>query len=211
MIEFGKTLRAARESKGLTPGQIAEKTHMMVQMVEGLEKEDFSKIVAPIYGRIRQALLRGGGARTEAARRCLHGDLLGEPRRKCRETGASHSAPDTGETHCAGTSARHDKADCAGTSAKSPDDHRLRRSGSRRRAAPASTTSAFALCGAYADRRRLFDANRQLAHDSARRGGRGDSPYRDFRRPRTLLRDNDGPDRGRGRDDGGHCPRSNSN
>ena len=51
MIEFGKTLRAARESKGLTPGQIAEKTHMMVQMVEGLEKDDFSKIVAPIYGR----------------------------------------------------------------------------------------------------------------------------------------------------------------
>ncbi len=51
MIEFGKTLRTARESKGLTPGQIAEKTHMMVQMVEGLEKEDFSKIVAPIYGR----------------------------------------------------------------------------------------------------------------------------------------------------------------
>ena len=51
MIEFGKTLRTARESKGLTPGQIAEKTHMMVQVVEGLEKEDFSKIVAPIYGR----------------------------------------------------------------------------------------------------------------------------------------------------------------
>ena len=51
MIEFGKTLRTARESKVLTPGQIAEKTHMMVQMVEGLEKEDFSKIVAPIYGR----------------------------------------------------------------------------------------------------------------------------------------------------------------
>lgn len=51
MIEFGKTLRTARESKGLTTGQIAEKTHMMVQMVEGLEKEDFSKIVAPIYGR----------------------------------------------------------------------------------------------------------------------------------------------------------------
>ena len=51
MIEFGKTLRTARESKGLTTGQIAEKTHMMVQMVEGLEREDFSKIVAPIYGR----------------------------------------------------------------------------------------------------------------------------------------------------------------
>lgn len=51
MIEFGKTLRAARESKGLEPGQIAERTHMMTQVVEGLENEDFSKIVAPIYGR----------------------------------------------------------------------------------------------------------------------------------------------------------------
>ena len=51
MMEFGKTLRTAREAKGLTTGQIAERTHMMVQIVEGLENEDFSKIVAPIYGR----------------------------------------------------------------------------------------------------------------------------------------------------------------
>ena len=51
MSEFGKTLRAAREAKGLTTGQIAEQTHMMIQTVEGLEREDFSKIVAPIYGR----------------------------------------------------------------------------------------------------------------------------------------------------------------
>ena len=51
MIEFGKTLRTAREAKGLTPGQIAERTHMMIQVVEGLENEDFSRIVAPIYGR----------------------------------------------------------------------------------------------------------------------------------------------------------------
>jgi len=51
MIEFGKTLRTAREAKGLTPGQIAERTHMMIQVVEGLESENFSKIVAPIYGR----------------------------------------------------------------------------------------------------------------------------------------------------------------
>ena len=51
MIEFGKTLRMAREAKGLTPGQVAERTHMIVQTVEGLEREDFSKIVAPIYGR----------------------------------------------------------------------------------------------------------------------------------------------------------------
>ena len=51
MIEFGKTLRTAREAKGLTPGQIAERTHMMIQVVEGLENENFTKIVAPIYGR----------------------------------------------------------------------------------------------------------------------------------------------------------------
>ena len=51
MMEFGKTLRTAREAKGLTTGQIAERTHMMVQVVEGLENEDFAKIVAPIYGR----------------------------------------------------------------------------------------------------------------------------------------------------------------
>ena len=51
MIEFGKTLREAREAKGLTAAQIADKTHMMVQVVEGLEREDFSRIVAPIYGR----------------------------------------------------------------------------------------------------------------------------------------------------------------
>ena len=51
MIEFGKTLRTAREAKGLTPGQIAERTHIMIQVVEGLENENFSKIVAPIYGR----------------------------------------------------------------------------------------------------------------------------------------------------------------
>ena len=51
MIEFGKTVRTAREAKGLTPGQIAERTHMMIQVVEGLENENFSKIVAPIYGR----------------------------------------------------------------------------------------------------------------------------------------------------------------
>ncbi len=51
MIEFGKTLRAAREAKGLAQTDIAQKTHMMIQTVEGLENEDFSRIVAPIYGR----------------------------------------------------------------------------------------------------------------------------------------------------------------
>lgn len=51
MIEFGKTLRTARETKGLSVSQIAESTHMLVHIIEGLENEDFSKIVAPIYGR----------------------------------------------------------------------------------------------------------------------------------------------------------------
>lgn len=51
MIEFGKTLRAHREAKGLTTSEVAQKTHILVQQVEALEKEDFSKIAAPIYGR----------------------------------------------------------------------------------------------------------------------------------------------------------------
>ncbi len=51
MIEFGYTLRTAREAKGMSIKQVAEATHMMVQVVEGLENEDFARIVAPIYGR----------------------------------------------------------------------------------------------------------------------------------------------------------------
>ncbi len=51
MIEFGETLRKARETKGLTPRQIADSTHMLIQTVEDLENENFSRIAAPIYGR----------------------------------------------------------------------------------------------------------------------------------------------------------------
>lgn len=50
-MEFGKSLREAREAKGYTVAQIAEATHMLTTIIEGLEKEDFSKIAAPIYGR----------------------------------------------------------------------------------------------------------------------------------------------------------------
>ena len=50
-MEFGKSLREAREAKGYTTAQIAETTHIMPSVVEGLEKEDFSRIAAPIYGR----------------------------------------------------------------------------------------------------------------------------------------------------------------
>ena len=51
MIEFGKTLREAREAKGLSVSQVADATRIMHSIVEGLEAENFSGIPAPIYGR----------------------------------------------------------------------------------------------------------------------------------------------------------------
>ncbi|MBQ6522561.1 MAG: helix-turn-helix domain-containing protein, partial [Atopobiaceae bacterium] len=51
MIEFGKTLRSAREAKGLTVEQLAKATCLLPHVVEDLEKEDFSRLPAPIYGR----------------------------------------------------------------------------------------------------------------------------------------------------------------
>ena len=51
MIEFGRTLREAREAKGYTVAQLADATHLMHQIVEDLENENFSRIAAPIYGR----------------------------------------------------------------------------------------------------------------------------------------------------------------
>jgi len=44
-------LREARERKGLTPQQVAESTRMLVQIVEDLERENFQRIAAPLYGR----------------------------------------------------------------------------------------------------------------------------------------------------------------
>ena len=51
MSSFGETLRNAREAKGLTCSQVAAQTHMLVQIVEEMEREDFHCIPAPIYGR----------------------------------------------------------------------------------------------------------------------------------------------------------------
>ena len=48
---FGQTLREAREARGYTIEQLAEATHIMARTIKGLEDEDFSSIVAPIYGR----------------------------------------------------------------------------------------------------------------------------------------------------------------
>lgn len=51
MTSFGETLRIAREAKGLSCSQVAAKTRLLVQIVEEMEKEDFHRIAAPIYGR----------------------------------------------------------------------------------------------------------------------------------------------------------------
>lgn len=48
---LGETFRLAREEKGQTISQVAEATRMMVQIIEDLERDDFRRIAAPIYGR----------------------------------------------------------------------------------------------------------------------------------------------------------------
>ena len=50
-MALGETLKNARIQKGLSLSDVAESTHMMVQVVGDLEREDFRRIAAPIYGR----------------------------------------------------------------------------------------------------------------------------------------------------------------
>ncbi len=50
-MDFGATLKAAREARGLTTSQLAAQTRILVQTIEGMERNDFKKIPAPIYGR----------------------------------------------------------------------------------------------------------------------------------------------------------------
>lgn len=50
-MSLGQTLKQAREAKGQTISQVADATRMMVQVVEDLEREDFRRVAAPIYGR----------------------------------------------------------------------------------------------------------------------------------------------------------------
>ncbi len=50
-MAFGEVLRNARVQRGLTPSDVAESTHLLVQIVEDLEREDFRRVAAPIYGR----------------------------------------------------------------------------------------------------------------------------------------------------------------
>lgn len=51
MMEFGKSLKQAREAKGLSVAQMVEETHLAPTTISELENEDFSHIAAPIYGR----------------------------------------------------------------------------------------------------------------------------------------------------------------
>jgi hypothetical protein len=51
IMSMGEILRTAREERALSASTAAEATHMKVQIIEDLEKEDFRRIAAPIYGR----------------------------------------------------------------------------------------------------------------------------------------------------------------
>jgi transcriptional regulator with XRE-family HTH domain len=50
-MALGDTLRRARLERGLSASEVAAATRMKVQIVEGIEREDFAKIAAPIYGK----------------------------------------------------------------------------------------------------------------------------------------------------------------
>ena len=50
-MSLGATLKAARETRGLTAEDIADQTHIFIQVIEKLEADDFSRIPAPVYGR----------------------------------------------------------------------------------------------------------------------------------------------------------------
>lgn len=50
-MALGEQLRNAREEKNLTASEVAAATRMMVQIVEELEREDFHRFAAPIYGK----------------------------------------------------------------------------------------------------------------------------------------------------------------
>lgn len=49
MSTVGESLREAREAKGMTIAELAKKTHIMSKQLDGIERDDFSPIPAPIY------------------------------------------------------------------------------------------------------------------------------------------------------------------
>lgn len=50
-MALGEELRAARLAKKETTSEVAAATRMKIQIVEDLEKEEFGRIAAPIYGK----------------------------------------------------------------------------------------------------------------------------------------------------------------
>jgi cytoskeleton protein RodZ len=51
MATLGETLKAAREAAGYSTSQAAEATRIKVQHIEELERNDFTRFAAPIYGK----------------------------------------------------------------------------------------------------------------------------------------------------------------
>jgi len=50
-MPIGPILKQARIEKKMTASQVAKETNMMVQIVEDLERDDYHRIAAPIYGK----------------------------------------------------------------------------------------------------------------------------------------------------------------
>jgi transcriptional regulator with XRE-family HTH domain len=50
-MALGAQLRKAREARGLTASEVAAGTNLKVQIVEDLEREDFHRVAATIYGK----------------------------------------------------------------------------------------------------------------------------------------------------------------
>ena len=51
MDSIGQQLKAARERKGVTASQAAAATHLKVQHVEALERDDYSRLTVPTYAK----------------------------------------------------------------------------------------------------------------------------------------------------------------
>ena len=51
MATLGQILKEAREKKSATASQAAAATRMKIQTIEALERDDFSRIAAPMYAR----------------------------------------------------------------------------------------------------------------------------------------------------------------
>ena len=51
MPTLGQTLKAARERKKVTCSQAAAATRMKIQTIEAMERDDYSRVAAPIYAK----------------------------------------------------------------------------------------------------------------------------------------------------------------